>query len=173
MGLRRTTNKIDYSGPHDCIGDLCKCKQLGGKRKVKNDPKSIRDRSKSQENRIAESYQKVGFPDAKRVFGSGAHKGLPGDVDPGALLLVEAKETRASKSNPGGRLTIDPEWILKVRNFSQEKGYRGWYALHAWAAPDGGNYYKAVVIPEELWWEIIRVFKAMQEDSQMEMFGDG
>src|ERR1700694_1663271 len=111
--------------------------------------KSLKQRSEQQERDIAKGYREVGFPHAKRQAMSGALRVLPGDVNPGSLLLVEAKETRT------GRMIIDPAWLEQVEQQSRDIGRAGFYALHSWVAKGNNNYKKVVVVSEPLWFAIL------------------
>ena len=122
-------------------------------KKTKTPIKSLKQRSEEQERRIAKGYKQAGFPRARRQWMSGAIATAKADVDPGELLLVEAKETRQ------GSLVIDPEWILKVRRESQDVGRQGFFALHAWVAKDNEHYYKVVIVEESLWLQILEGYK--------------
>jgi Holliday junction resolvase len=141
---------------HGNIAELCKeCLVEGfAEKKTKTPIKSLKQRSEEQERRIAKGYKKVGFTHAQRVPMSGAIATMKADVDPGELLLVEAKETSQ------GSLVIDPEWILKVQKESFDKGRRGFAAVHAWVSKkDVHRYYKVVVVEESLWFEILEGYK--------------
>lgn len=111
--------------------------------------KTLKNRSEQQERDIAKSYVAAGFPKARRQAMSGAMRVLPGDVDPGSLFLVEAKQTRT------GRIVIDPGWLEQVEKQSRDLGRAGFYALHAWVAKGSDNYKKVVVVSEPLWLVII------------------
>lgn len=111
--------------------------------------KSLKQRSEQQERDIAKGYREAGFPHAKRQAMSGALRVLPGDVDPGSLLLVEAKETRT------GRLVIKPDWLLQVREQARNMGRAGFYALHAWLTEGEKNYLKVVIVDEALWFAVL------------------
>ncbi|SRR5258708_34666346 len=126
------------------------------KRQRVNDIKHRKERSQAQERELARSYQRIGFPQARRVPGSGAIASLPGDVDVEDLLLVEAKESRR------GTLTINPDWIGKIRYQARNAGKK-WYCLHAWVAKETGNYEKVVVVGEDVWLNLIAQLKVLQE----------
>lgn len=123
-------------------------------RREKGDIKKRRSRSKSQEDRVAEHYQRSGFPEAKRVFGSGAFKDrvMLGDVDPGEWILAECKQTRT------GGLTIKQSWVKQIRKESSQLG-RPWWALHAWIADDNSNFEKVVILDEEHFFDLISQLK--------------
>lgn len=125
-------------------------------RRPKNDTKHKRERSQDQERELSRSYRVAGFPQARRVPGSGALAGLPADVDPGSWFLGEAKQTRQ------GRLTIDPEWVDKIRDQSARIG-RPWWVLHAWVAGDNTNFRKLVILDEQHFFEIIKRLKAYED----------
>lgn len=111
--------------------------------------KALKNRSEQQERDIAKSYQAAGFPKARRQAMSGAMRVLPGDVDPGSLLLVEAKQTRT------GRMVIDPGWLEQVEKQSSDLGRAGFYALHSWVAKGTDHYKKVVIVSEPLWLVIV------------------
>lgn len=111
--------------------------------------KALKNRSKEQEREIAKDYKAAGFPNAKRQVMSGAIHYLKGDVDPGKLLLVEAKMSRS------GRIIINPEWLEKVEQESKDLGRAGFYALHSWVAAGSDNYKRAVIVSEPLWYAIL------------------
>lgn len=147
---------------HGSIKGLClDCLREGiheAKQAKKRVPiKTLKNRSRDQEVKVGKDYKAAGFPRAKRQTMSGAISYLPGDVDPGELLLVECKLTRA------GRIVIDPQWISQVEKQSQNLGRSGFYALHTWVAQDNEHYHKMVVIPESLWFQILSKFKEIKE----------
>lgn len=148
---------------HNAFVGLCKECQVEAmqakKQAKKRTPiKALKNRSRDQENKVADGYKSVGFRHAKRQAMSGALQVLPGDVDPGELLLVECKETRT------GRMVIDPEWLAQVMRQSQNMGRSGWYALHSWVADGSKNYHKVVVVDEDLWYSVLGKFK--EENAQ-------
>lgn len=121
--------------------------------------KALKNRSEQQERDIAKGYVAAGFPKARRQAMSGAMRVLPGDVDPGKLLLVEAKQTRT------GRMIIDPGWLLQVEKQSRDLGRAGFYALHSWVAEGTDNYKKVVIVSEPLW---LAILGKWNEDSASE-----
>lgn len=129
----------------------CQIEEMQAKKqaKIRTPIKSLKNRSQHQERLVAKSYVAAGFPKAKRQAMSGAMRALPGDVDPGHLLLVECKETRT------GRMIINPDWLEHVEQQSQDLGRAGFYALHAWVAKDSDNYKRVVVVSESLWLAIL------------------
>lgn len=90
---------------------------------------------------------------------SGAISYLPGDVDPGELLLVECKLTRA------GQLVIKTDWLAQVRKQAQDMGRAGYYALHAWVAGESEHYNKVVIVDEDLWFKVLKDYKEREENA--------
>jgi hypothetical protein len=140
--------------PHGSTPKLCKECLIEGiqekKQAKKRVPiKALKNRSRDQELNIAKDYKKVGFLNARRVPMSGAISTMPADVDPGELLLVEAKLTRT------GQLVIKTDWLAQVRRQAFDMGRRGYYALHAWVAKGDENYHKVVIVDEDLWFNIL------------------
>lgn len=129
----------------------CQIEEMQAKKqaKIRTPIRSLKNRSKHQERLIAKDYVKAGFPKAKRQAMSGAIAILPADVDPGSLLLVEAKQTRT------GRMIIDPDWLEHVEKQSKDMGRAGFYALHSWISKDMDNYKKVVVVSEPLWFALL------------------
>ena len=111
--------------------------------------KALKNRSEQQERLIAKGYVAAGFPKARRQAMSGAMRVLPGDVDPGSLLLVEAKQTRS------GKLVVEPKWMEQVEQQSKDLGRAGFYALHGWVAKGTDNYKRVVMVSEPLWFAIL------------------
>lgn len=141
--------------PHGMPEGMCKqCLVAGFTEKKKIPIKSLKQRSEHQERLIAKDYREAGFPKAQRIAMSGAIATMKGDVNPGELFLVEAKETRR------GSLTINPEWVWKVRKEAADMGRKGWYALHAWVAEGSEHYTKVVMVEENLWMEILEGYNA-------------
>ena len=120
--------------------------------------KALKNRSEQQERLIAKGYVVAGFPKARRQAMSGAMRVLPGDVDPMKLLLVEAKQTRQ------GRIVIDPQWLLQVRQQSRDLGRAGFYALHSWLAEGDKNYLKVVIVDEALWFAVLKNWNEENKD---------
>lgn len=148
---------------HGFDADLCRECQVEAMqaRKQAKKPtsiKSLKNRSKDQEREVAKSYQKAGFPHARRIPMSGAIQHWKGDVDPGELLLVECKQTRS------GKLVIEPDWLAQVQKQSKDIGRAGFYALHGWVAKDTEQYHKIVVLPEELWLAILGEWMGREEE---------
>lgn len=146
--------KFDKTCKHGHVDGLCKDCQVEAmhEKKAAKKPagiKALKNRSEHQERLIAKSYKEAGFPRSRRQAMSGAMRVLPGDVDPGSLLLVEAKQTRT------GRITIDPAWLEQVEKQSRDLGRAGFYALHAWIAKDTDNYKRVVIVSEPLWLAIL------------------
>lgn len=147
---------------HICLGVGCKeCLVLGinnGKKsRLKKTTKTLKNNSKNQERAIAKDYVKAGFEKARRVPGSGAFANLPADVDPGELLLLEAKMTRT------GRMIIDPEWLSKTERQAKEMG-RPFYALHTWVADESHPFEKWVTIREDYFFELLRRLNAAERE---------
>lgn len=115
--------------------------------------KALKNRSRDQELKIAKDYKEAGFPRARRQTMSGALSIMPADVDPGELLLVEAKLTRA------GSLVIKTDWLAQVRRQAQDLGRRGYFALHAWIADENEHYNKVVIVDEDLWLKVLKDYK--------------
>jgi hypothetical protein len=144
--------------PHGGIKGLCKeclLEVIQAKKQAKKRVpiKALKNRSRDQELNIGKDYKKAGFLKARRVPMSGAISTMPADVDPGELLLVEAKLTRT------GQLIIKTDWLAQVRRQSFNMGRRGYYALHAWVAQGDENYHKVVVVDEDLWFNILAQLK--------------
>jgi len=112
----------------------------------------IRSNSQNQERAIAESFKEIGFKNSRRQPGSGAFNMILGDVDPGELLLAEAKQTRS------GQLTIKHDWIVKIEAQAKQMN-RPWWALHTWVAKGESNFRKSVVISEEFFFYILKRMK--------------
>ena len=151
--------------PHGTFKGLClDCLREGiheAKQSKKRVPiKALKNRSRDQELKIAKDYKEAGFPRAKRQTMSGALAILPGDVDPGELLLVEAKLTRQ------GQLVIKTDWLAQVRRQSEELGRRGYFALHAWVADENEHYNKVVVVDEDLWMQVLRQYKNAEANTR-------
>jgi Holliday junction resolvase len=127
---------------------------------IKKDPKHNRQRSKAQERSVEGEYKAIGYK-AHRVPGSGAfHEALLfADVDVENLLLVEAKETRT------GKITIDPEWVGKVRAEAAAKGKRFW-AIHAWVAEGEKHYDKLVIMDQDTWMTLLQERKDMEKENE-------
>src|SRR5579859_2833793 len=115
--------------------------------------KALKNRSRDQELKIGKDYKAAGFPRAKRQTMSGAISYLPGDVDPGELLLVECKLTRA------GQLVIKTDWLAQVQRQARDMGRAGYYALHAWVAGESEHYNKVVIVDEDLWFKVLKDYK--------------
>lgn len=129
----------------------CQIEAMHDKKQAKRGTpiKALKNRSEQQERLIAKGYVVAGFPKARRQIMSGAISTLKGDVDPGSLLLVEAKQTRS------GKLVIDPDWLEKVEKESKDLGRAGFYALHGWVSKNMDNYKRVVVVSEPLWFAIL------------------
>lgn len=129
----------------------CQIEEMQAKKqaKIRTPIKSLKNRSQHQERVVAKAYVAAGFPKARRQAMSGAMRILPGDVDPGQLLLVECKETRT------GKMVIEPDWLEHVEQQSRDLGRAGFYALHGWVAKDSDNYKRVVVVSEPLWLAIL------------------
>lgn len=145
--------------PHNEVPGLCKeclvAAMQAKKQAKKSTPiKSLKNRSKDQEREVSKGYLSAGFRHAKRQAMSGAISDLKGDVDPGELLLVECKMTKS------GKLVIDMDWINQVEKQSRDMGRAGYYSLHTWTAGEHTQYKKVVVLPEELWFQILSQFKS-------------
>ena len=123
---------------------------------IQMDPKHNKQRSQSQERHLGKEYLAAGFPKSRRVPMSGAVASMPADVDPGALVLVEAKQTRT------GKMTFDPKWLLQVREQASRDGREG--VAHCWFAEHTGDYGKVVVIPEEFWFKLLKQFRFMEKE---------
>jgi Holliday junction resolvase len=126
---------------------------------IKKDPKHNRQRSQAQERSITDTYKDIGYK-ARRVPGSGAFHDamLYADVDIDNLLLVEAKETRT------GKITIDPEWVEKVKAEAQAIGKRFW-AIHAWVAEAESNYKKLVIVEQDTWMTLLKERRDMEKEN--------
>lgn len=151
--------------PHGAIEGLClDCLREGiheAKQAKKRVPiKTLKNRSRDQEIKIGKDYKEAGFPRAKRQTMSGAISYLPGDVDPGELLLVECKLTRA------GQLVIKTDWLAQVRKQAQDMGRAGYYALHAWISKDNEHYNKVVIVDESLWMKVLKDYKDAEAQSR-------
>jgi hypothetical protein len=114
--------------------------------------KALKNRSRDQEMKVSKDYKEAGFPKSKRQTMSGAISYLPGDVDPGELLLVECKLTRA------GQLVIKTDWLAQIQKQARDMG-RHWYALHAWVAGESEHYNKVVIVDEGLWFKVLKDYK--------------
>jgi Holliday junction resolvase len=127
---------------------------------IKKDPKHNRQRSKAQERSVEGEYKAVGYK-AHRVPGSGAfHEALLfADVDVENLLLVEAKETRT------GKITIDPEWVEKVKAEAAALGKRFW-AIHTWVAEEEANYKKLVIVEQDTWMTLLKERKELEKENE-------
>lgn len=153
--------------PHGGVEGYCKECYVDGiqtKKQAKSRVpiKKLKNRSRDQELMIAKGYQKSGFPRAKRQAMSGALAILPGDVDPGDLLMVEAKLTRA------GQLVIKSEWLAQIQRQAREMGRAGFYALHAWIAKGSEHYNKVVILDEELFFTVLGWYRE-NEDTASEV----
>jgi hypothetical protein len=126
---------------------------------IKKDPKHNRQRSQAQERSVTDEYKDIGYK-ARKVPGSGAFHDamLLADVDVENLLLVEAKETRT------GKMTIDPEWVGKVRAEAHALGKRFW-AIHAWVAEGEKNYDKLVIMDQITWMTLLAERKDMEKEN--------
>lgn len=144
--------------PHGGHPTLCKECQLDGIQARKRTPiKALKNRSREQELAIGAKYREVGFKHARKVPMSGSIDILKGDIDPGELFLAEAKLTRT------GQLVIKTEWLKKIRKEAIDKGYKDWYALHAWIAEGTEHYQKVVVVDEDLWYSVLKAYKEREE----------
>jgi hypothetical protein len=151
--------------PHGNAVELCKECYLeilqAEKQAKKRVPiKKLKNRSREQELAIGAKYREAGFKRARKVPMSGSIDTLKGDIDPGELFLAEAKLTRT------GQLVIKTEWLKKIQKEAIDKGYRDWYALHAWVADGNEHYHKVVVVDEDLWYAVLRDYKEREANDR-------
>lgn len=137
---------------------FAKSKMLGAKKDAEDKPKkgkwsrtikSAKGRATAMETKVAEGYKASGFSRARRVPMSGAIVGvLPGDVDPGEEFLCECKMSRS------GKLQVQPKWWKQIKQQARDAGRTP--VLHGWVAEADDPYDKVVMVPEEVWYALLK-----------------
>src|SRR6266704_1591530 len=134
---------------------------MGQKKREKEiilkDVKHNKQRSQTEERKIASEYKDAGFAKARRQPMSGALHGaaLLADVDPGSLFLVEAKMSRS------GKLVLETDWLKKIKEEAKSQNRRP--LLHGAVAMDEGQYERWVSMPEDDWFKLLKEYKDLDE----------